>query len=276
MRVLASIIGILVLLVGSLLWGQARPPRDNRRGLPAQPQNPADFAPDPPPVGQPAPTPQPPASVPAQPVPPTAPAASPAPTPAVAPENLPPPTAPQVTFHDGLLTVLATNSNLSALLTAIRNKTGIQFEGMDNSNERVAISMGPAPEGDVLTAILDGSRFDYVVLERPDSPGIVQRVLLTPKGGSAAANAVPGATQTAAKSSGDADDDDDDASEEPAAPQDTAVRPPVAQVTPQQPTQPPQQAQPRSADQMYEELKKGQAQQPQPSPSPNTAPIKPH
>lgn len=170
-----------------------------------------------------------------------------------------------------MLTVTATNSNLNALLTAIRNKTGIQFEGMDNGTEQVAIAIGPAPEGEVLAAILDGSRFDYVVVERPDSPGIVQRVLLTPKGGAAAAS-VPGATPTAANSSADADDDDD-ASDEAAAPQDTPVRPPVAQVTPQQQTQPPQQAQPRSADQMYEELKKGQAP---PQPSPNTAPIKPH
>ena len=41
-----------------------------------------------------------------------------------------PPVPPQVTFRNGLLTVQnAVNSTLSSLLTAILNKTGIEFEG---------------------------------------------------------------------------------------------------------------------------------------------------
>ena len=79
-----------------------------------------------------------------------------------------------------MLTVNAVNSTLSSLLTAIRNKTGIEFEGAELAGqERVAISMGPASEGEVLASILSGSSLDYVVMGRPDSPTIVQRVLLT-------------------------------------------------------------------------------------------------
>ena len=91
-----------------------------------------------------------------------------------------PPVPPQVTFRNGLLTVNAVNSTLSSLLTVIRNKTGIEFEGAELAGqERVAISMGPASEGEVLASILSGSSLDYVVMGRPDSPTIVQRVLLT-------------------------------------------------------------------------------------------------
>src|SRR6266571_1113178 len=93
---------------------------------------------------------------------------------------------PVVTYRDGLLSVQALNSNLSSVVTAIRNKTGIEFEGAENSSERVAISLGPASEGDVLAAIFSGSKYDFVALGRPDSPSIVQRVILTLKNKSGA------------------------------------------------------------------------------------------
>jgi len=85
-----------------------------------------------------------------------------------------------VTYRDGLLTVQALNSTLGSVLAAIRNKTGIEFEGGESALDLVAISLGPAPEGDVLSAIFSGSSFDFVALGRPDSPGIVQRVILRP------------------------------------------------------------------------------------------------
>jgi hypothetical protein len=98
--------------------------------------------------------------------------------------SLPPPSvpvvAPVVTFRDGLLTVQAPHSTLGSVLTAIRNKAGIEFEGGEGALDMVAISLGPAPEGDVLAAIFSGSSFDFVALGRPDSPGIVQRVILKP------------------------------------------------------------------------------------------------
>ncbi len=88
---------------------------------------------------------------------------------------------PVVTYRDGLLTVQATNSSLSSVVTAIRNKTGIEFEGMENVSERVALSLGPAPEGEVLSALFSGPKYDFVAIGRPDSPGIVQRVIVTLK-----------------------------------------------------------------------------------------------
>src|SRR5882672_1770546 len=94
----------------------------------------------------------------------TAPAPFTPPTPAgVAPQPaaLLPPTAPPVppvvTYRDGLLTVQAANSTLGSVLTAIRNKTGIEFEGGEGAQDLVAISLGPAPEGEILSAIFTGS-----------------------------------------------------------------------------------------------------------------------
>ena len=98
------------------------------------------------------------------------------------PEQMPP-VAPKVIYQNGLLSVEATNSTLSDVLTGIRNKTGIQIEGFQGAQERVAAKLGPAPAEAVLTGLLQGSHFDYMILGRPNQPGIVQRVILTPVSG---------------------------------------------------------------------------------------------
>jgi hypothetical protein len=163
------------------------------------------------------------------------------------------------------------NSTLAGLLNAIRNKTGIQFEGLEaGAPERVAVSIGPAPAAEVLVAILAGSKFDYVVLNRSDSPGTVQRVVLTPRGSAIVAGAPP---PLSVKNQGD-DDEDEQASTE-AEPQDTPARPPLSQVQPPQPQ--PNQSTP-TPEQLLERLKQAQQQlqqQQQSAPRNQDAPIKP-
>jgi hypothetical protein len=184
-----------------------------------------------------------------------------------------------VTYENGLLTVQAMNSTLGGLLAAIRNKTGIQFEGLEGgAQERVAIAMGPAPESEVLAAILGGSSFDYVVVGRPDSPEIVQRVLLMPRGGPASTTAGAPPPRPA-NAQGEGDDEDTPDEQAAGEPQDTPVRPPVTQVQPQQ--QP--QQQPKTPEQLMQQLiqmqqqrqQQQQQQQPQQVPPQNQAPIKP-
>jgi hypothetical protein len=178
---------------------------------------------------------------------------------------------PVVTFRDGLLTVQALNSNLSSVLTAIRNKTGIEFEGIENVSERVAISMGPAPEGEVLSAILSGPKYDFVAVGRPDSPGIVQRVIITVKN---KAGAVAEAQPQQRPANGQEGDDEDTPDEQPSVggdPQDTPVQAPPA------PQQPPQaQTQPKSPEQLLQELQEMRRQKGSPpdDPSGNQAPRK--
>jgi hypothetical protein len=191
-------------------------------------------------------------------------------------ELLAPPTPPQVTYRDGQLTVHAINSTLSSVLTAIRNKTGIQFEGLDTASERVVVSMGPAPEGEVLAAILTGSHYDYIAVDRSDSPGIVQRVILTPRAGGPAPPTIGGvpATSTGEEEDASSDDDPDNVRN----PQDTPAHPPVMQAQPNPRPQPnPQQQgeQPavKTPEQYLEELKQIQQRQQQQQQPP--APQKP-
>jgi len=185
-----------------------------------------------------------------------------------------PPSPPTVTYRDGLLTVQALNSTLGSVLTAIRNKTGIDFEGGENNPDRVAITLGPAPAGDVLSAIFAGSRYDFVAVARPDDPSIVQRVILTPKSQpGAVANNQP---QTQPANNGQAEEEETPDETVNAEPQDTAAQAPVLQAQPQQQ---PQNQQPKTQEQLLQELQQMKQQQMQqegaPQPNPGQVPRKP-
>lgn len=190
-----------------------------------------------------------------------------------------PPVPPQVTYRDGMLTVQAVNSTLGSLLQTIRNKTGIQFEGAENAQERVAVSIGPAPQAEVLASIFNGSGFDYVAIAREDNPSIVQRVIMTPKarGAGVAAAFTPVQPQTPAQPEPDEEIPDEQVDSEP---QDTPVQPPPVTPPPQaqQQQQPQPQGTPKTPEQLLEELKQMQLQQQQQQgqqPPPNQAPKKP-
>jgi hypothetical protein len=181
-----------------------------------------------------------------------------------------------------MLTVNAMNSTMSSVLSAIRAETGIEFDGAESSSERVAVNLGPAPEGDVLAGIFSGSSFDYVVLGRADSPGTVQRVILTPRGrsGPAVAGGQPQPQQQQppqAQQEGEDENPDDAAADQE--PQDAPVQPPPMQ---QPPTAQNQQIQnneqTKTPEQLLEELKQMQLQQQQQQgqapPDPNSVPRK--
>ena len=203
----------------------------------------------------------------------TAPAGSQPQQPVSRPANsaIGPAVPPVVTYRDGLLTVQALNSELRSVVTAIRGKTGIEFEGAENISERVAISLGPAPAGDVLAAIFAGSNYDFVALGRPDSPSIVQRVILSvkTKPGAPAAQAQPRPVQQGEGEEEETPDEQVNACD----PQDTPVQPP--QIPQQQPPQAENQQQPKTPEQLLQELQQMQNQKAPPDPqNPSTAPRK--
>jgi hypothetical protein len=287
MKVFRSIISGLMMLACAAGWGQvtSRQQTQLRTGVAAGTQQPA-------PNGQTKPATKAVTSTKGVPAPAATPApiASPTPMQPMSPADMPP-APPQVTFRNGLLTVNAVNSTLASLLTAIRNKTGIEFEGAElASQDRVAISMGPATEGEVLASILSGSNLDYVVMGRPDSPTIVQKVLLTRRTRPGAATVANGQQPAANQAPQEAEEEAvDENATDPDQPQDTAVQaPPVQQQPegqaqqPQQPQQQPeaqpqesdQQQQPKTPEQLLQELKEMQQKQTGQTPDPNSAPRK--
>ena len=90
---------------------------------------------------------------------------------------------PNVTYLDGQLTIVAENSSLADILSAVSRQTGAVIELPPGSgSDRVASRMGPGPARDVLAALLNGSRFDYVMTGSLSNPAGVERIILIPRG----------------------------------------------------------------------------------------------
>ena len=73
------------------------------------------------------------------------------------------PVQPSVTMEGGMLTIDAPNSTLSDVLSGVRKATGAAIEGASPS-ERVAVRLGPGKPAQVISALLRGTPYDYVIL----------------------------------------------------------------------------------------------------------------
>lgn len=200
-----------------------------------------------------------------------------------------PPNAPQVSYRNGMLTVTANNSTLGDILSQVRSKTGANIEFPASlSQERVAAVVGPAPAPQVLANLLNGTRFDYILLGMNGRPDLLQRAIITQRQGGAPTAAVAG-TPTSAPQARPAMPPPTPADEEPEAPPEETVEQPEEAPPPQpvqsQPMQPqpgmqpapnqpypvpqqpgPQQPgtqQPKTPEQLLQELQRMQQQQQQ-------------
>jgi hypothetical protein len=100
-----------------------------------------------------------------------------------------------VVYYANQLTIVADNSSLKDILTAIREQTGAEIEIPPNAeSERVAARLGPAPARKVLTNLLSQTTFDYAIQAPADDNQGIQRVLLTARQKSGAVFLAGGAT----------------------------------------------------------------------------------
>jgi hypothetical protein len=91
------------------------------------------------------------------------------------------PTGPiVVTYDGGELTIQAFNAPLAGVLRAVGNHIGVLIEIPAVANERVIGVFGPGSPRSVLAALLNGSRFNYV-MTGSSSDGRLQQLLLTVK-----------------------------------------------------------------------------------------------
>jgi hypothetical protein len=90
------------------------------------------------------------------------------------------PSQPPVISWDGKqLTIDAENASLSDILLAIRARTGASIEmPPSTSAERVAVHMGPAPVREVISSLLYGTDFNYVIQSSDgDDEGLGQVII---------------------------------------------------------------------------------------------------
>jgi hypothetical protein len=111
-----------------------------------------------------------------QPVPDPAPTPAPPLTP-LTPEQGPS-YPPDVSFQGGELTIVARNSTMGDVLTAVKQRTGAAVDMPAVSSERVVGRFGPGAPRDVMAQLLNGSHYDYVLLGSPADPGALKKVVL--------------------------------------------------------------------------------------------------
>jgi hypothetical protein len=92
-----------------------------------------------------------------------------------------PATAPQVSYENGLLTIVAQNSTLGDILRGVRKHTSADIEIPATASERVVTHLGPAPAREVMAELLNGSRFNYILLGSPSDGNALVRVVLVAK-----------------------------------------------------------------------------------------------
>jgi len=121
---------------------------------------------------------------------------APPPTPPT-PEQMPS-VAPEVIYQGGMLTIKAPNSTMNDVLSAVRRVTGATIEKPPvGGGDRVVAQLGPGQPKDVLEALFNGSRYDYIILGSMTRPGGVDRVILTARANAGGAPAAVANNQNA-------------------------------------------------------------------------------
>ena len=115
-----------------------------------------------------------------QPLPPPLPSGPQGPVPQI-PLDAIAPVAPQVSYQDGQLTIIAPNSTLGDILRGVRKHTSADIEIPPTASERVVTRLGPGPAREVMAELLNGSRFNYVLLGSPENANQLVRVVLVAK-----------------------------------------------------------------------------------------------
>jgi hypothetical protein len=93
-----------------------------------------------------------------------------------------PPARPalEVSFRRGLLSISSNKANLSEVLFAIHQQTGAEIAiPAGAEQEQVVAEIGPAPAPEVLSQLLNGSKFNFLILSSTTDPRALDRVILS-------------------------------------------------------------------------------------------------
>lgn len=88
---------------------------------------------------------------------------------------------PQVTYEDGQLTIIAENSLLSDILSALHTVMGAEIDlPASASGQRIWIQLGPGPARSVVSELLSGTGLNYVIQGSETDVDGIRSVSLTP------------------------------------------------------------------------------------------------
>ena len=85
-----------------------------------------------------------------------------------------------VSFQAGLLTISSNKASLSEILFAVHQRTGAEIAiPAGAEQEKVVAEIGPASAPEVLAHLLNGSKFNFVIMSSASDPGVLDRVILS-------------------------------------------------------------------------------------------------
>lgn len=106
----------------------------------------------------------------------------------------------RVSFRNGQLQILAEKATLAEVLNEIHRQTGADIAIPSGAEQdQVVANYGPGPAEQVIAALLNGSRFNFVTVGAPDNPAKISSVILIPRTGGVPAINPPYAQQQAAR-----------------------------------------------------------------------------
>jgi len=86
---------------------------------------------------------------------------------------------PEVNYKDDQLTISANDSSLGAILVAVRACVGVKIDVPEGANRsRVFDQLGPGSVREVLTALLNGTNFNYLIGTSAADPRKVETILV--------------------------------------------------------------------------------------------------
>lgn len=109
----------------------------------------------------------------------------------------PPPPVPQgpkvrVSFRNGQLTIFTEKATLAEVLNEVHKQTGADIAIPSGAEQdQVVANYGPGPAEQVIGALLNGSRFNFVTVGDPVHPERLASVVLMPRTGGVTSNQVP-------------------------------------------------------------------------------------
>ena len=85
-----------------------------------------------------------------------------------------------VTYRNGLLGIRANKATLSEVLYAVQQRTGADVSiAAGAEQEKVVADIAPGPAPEVLARLLNGSKFNFLILSAVDNPQRLDRVILS-------------------------------------------------------------------------------------------------
>jgi len=98
------------------------------------------------------------------------------------PAPAPPPKKVEINVQDGRLSLTSNKASLAEVLNELQRQTGASIVVPPGAEQEVVtVSLGPASPREVIAQLLNGSRYNFIIVGADNDANKVERLLLTPK-----------------------------------------------------------------------------------------------